>query len=92
MDDEILKILLKRAMGYTYEEIQEEYGVREDGNVVLTKRKINEKYCPPDSAAMKAYLELCGEKSIENYSDEELENERKRLLEELEIKNCQPKG
>ncbi len=83
MDDEILKGLLKRAMGYTYDEVQEEYQAREDGELVLTKRKVMEKYCPPDSSAIKTYMELCAEKDFEEYSDEELEQEKRRLLEQL---------
>lgn len=80
MDEEILSGLLKRAKGYSYKEVQEEYAVKEDGEIALTKRKVTEKYCPPDSSALKTYMELNGDKRIEEYSDEELENERNRLL------------
>ena len=80
MDEEILSGLLKRAKGYSYKEIMEEYSVGDDGEIALTKRKVTEKYCPPDSGALKTYMELNGEKSIGEYTDEELINERKRLL------------
>ena len=83
MDEEILSGLLKRAKGYSYKEVQEEYAVKEDGEIALTKRKVTEKYCPPDSGALKTYMELNGERNIEDYSDEELEAERQRLLAEL---------
>ena len=83
MDEEILSGLLKRAKGYSYKEVQEEYAVKEDGEIALTKRKVTEKYCPPDSGALKTYMELNGERNIEEYSDEELEAERQRLLAEL---------
>ena len=60
--------------------MQEEYSVKEDGEIALTKRKVTEKYCPPDSGALKAYIELNGERKVEDFTDEELERERDRLL------------
>lgn len=83
MDEEILKALLKRAKGYSYNEVQEEFAVKEDGELALVKRKVLEKYCPPDSAALKTYLELNQGASIEDMSDEQLEQEKIRLLNEL---------
>ncbi len=80
MDKELLSGLLKKAKGYSYKEVQEEYSVKEDGEIALTKRKVTEKYCPPDSGALKAYIELNGERKVEDYTDEELERERDRLL------------
>ena len=38
MDDEILKTLLKKATGYSRDEVQEEYAVTPEGELVLTKR------------------------------------------------------
>lgn len=75
-----MKALLKKAIGYTYDEVQEEYSIDENGESVLTKRKIVKKYQPPDSVALKTYLELGLEKSYEDMSDEELEDEKARLL------------
>ena len=72
--------MLKKAKGYSYKEVQEEYSVKEDGEIALTKRKVTEKYCPPDSGALKAYIELNGERKVEDFTDEELERERDRLL------------
>ncbi|MCM1306465.1 MAG: hypothetical protein NC037_01170 [Bacteroides sp.] len=89
MDEEILKGLLKRAKGYSYKEVQEEYAVKDDGEIALTKRKVTEKYCPPDSGALKTYMELNGERSLEEYSDEELEKERRRLLAELKAESSE---
>jgi len=80
MDDELLSGLLKRAKGYSYKEVQEEYAVKEDGEIALTRRKVTKKYCPPDSGALKTYMELNGDRSLAEYSDEELERERLRLL------------
>ncbi len=39
MDEDLIKSLLKRAKGYRYNEVQEEYSVKEDGDFVLTKKK-----------------------------------------------------
>lgn len=83
MDEEILTTLLKKATGYSHDEIQEEYSVKEDGEIVLAKRKITKKYYPPDSAAIKTYLELSSAREFGQYSDEELRKEKKRLLKQL---------
>ncbi len=80
-----MKSLLKRAKGYSYSEVQDEYSVGEDGNPVLVKRKVLEKYCPPDSTALKTYLELNPDPSLSQMSDEELEQEKQRLLDELSL-------
>ena len=95
MDEQIVKALLKKAIGYTYDEVQEEYTVTENGDSILTKKKIVKKYSPPDSVALKTYLELSPEKSYEDMTDEELENEKIRLLNQLkeqENKKKQPKA
>jgi hypothetical protein len=83
MDEAILKTLLKKATGYYNDEIQEEYAVKDDGGLSLTKRKITTKYYPPDSAALKAYLELSTNEDISALTDEQLEAERQRLLKQL---------
>lgn len=86
MDDEILKTLLMKATGYTRDEVQEEYAVSEGGELTLVKRRVTGKYYPPDSAALKTYLELSSDKSAEDMSDDELEAERERLLRELALR------
>ena len=91
MDEELIKALLKKATGYTYDEITEEYVVDETGQAVLNKKKVTTKYCPPDSGALKAYLDLVGEPSIEEMSDEEIQTEKERLLQELATFS-KPKG
>lgn len=83
MDDEILKTLLKKATGYSRDEVQEEYGVTAEGELVLTKRKVTKKYYPPDSTALKTYLEISAGDSRGGLSDEELAAEKDRLLNEL---------
>lgn len=80
MDEDIIKSLLKKATGYTFDEIVEEYSVKEDGGVELTKKKITTKHYPPDGSALKTYLELTGGNDVSKFSDEELEKEKTRLL------------
>lgn len=83
MDEELINALIKRAKGYSFSEVQEEYSVTDSGEIALTKRKVSEKYCPPDAAALKTYMEICKDGEISEMSDEELEREKHRLLCEL---------
>ena len=53
MDEDLIKSLLKRAKGYRYNEVQEEYSVKEDGDFVLTIKQIVKKYSPPEASAPK---------------------------------------
>ena len=79
MDRDLLEALYRKAVGGTVEEVTEEYGREDD----LLKRKVTCKYIPPDVSAYKAYMELAGADEIANMTDEELEKEKARLLEEL---------
>lgn len=92
MDETILKTLLKKATGYYNDEIQEEYAVKDDGGLSLTKRKVTTKYYPPDSVALKTYLELSTDKDVSALTDKELEIERKRLLKQLKEEDREKKG
>ena len=83
MEVELMKSLLKRAKGYRYNEVQEEYSVKEDGEFVLTKKKIVRKYCPPDASALKAYMDIAGEQNAASMSVEELENEKQKLMDKI---------
>lgn len=83
MEEEILKTLLMKATGYTRDEVSEEYSVSDDGGMELVKRKITTKYYPPDNTALKDYLSLCASKDAKEFTDEELEKEKLRLLNEL---------
>ena len=83
METELMKSLLKRAKGYRYNEVQEEYSIKEDGEFVLTKKKIVRKYCPPDASALKAYMDIAGEQNTASMSDEELENEKQKLMDKI---------
>ncbi len=75
-EDKIKNAVLKVALGYSLEEVTEEYGV-EDGELKLVKRRETRKDVPPDLKAVKLLLE---EKDCSELSDEELEAEKKRLL------------
>lgn len=72
------KALMKKALGYDAEEIVEEY-VGEDEGVKLLKRKVTKKNYPPDVSAIKL---LMSEESVplEQMTDEQLEQEKNRLL------------
>lgn len=79
MDDKILDVLYKKALGYKTKEVQEEF-VNDEGKLELIKRKISTKHVPPDINAAKIYLEFKDSNSLEGLSDEELEAERVRIL------------
>ncbi|MDD4839203.1 MAG: hypothetical protein PHE93_00835 [Clostridia bacterium] len=83
MDEEIMKTLLKKATGYTFDEVVEEFIVKEDGVAELAKRKVTTKHYPPDSSALKSYMELSQNNDVCGLTDEELEKEKCRLLEQL---------
>lgn len=88
-DDEsekLAKSLLKKAMGYTVDEIIEEY-VNEENQLKLIKKKVTKKHIPPDISAARALLEKCFNSDFENLkemSDEELNKMKQQIL--LEIK------
>lgn len=90
MEDKVKKAILKRALGYSVKEVQEEFSLADDGGMTLTKRKVTDKYLPPDNSALKTYLELSGVKNVDSYSDEQLQAEKERLVEEL-LKSKQKK-
>lgn len=72
--------LYKKALGYTSEEVVEEY-INQDENLVLSKRKVTSKQVPPDISAVKTLIELIDVKEdLSNMTDEELLIERDKLL------------
>ena len=78
-EEGVKEAILKVALGFSVEEVTEEYGV-EDGELRLVKRKETRKDVPPD---LKAAMLLVGEKDVKSMSDRELEQEKKRLLAQL---------
>lgn len=85
--EDIEDALLKKAVGYSVEEILEEYTVV-DNEIVLSKKKKSIKDYPPDLSAIKLVLEnMDNFNEFSKLSREELIKEKERLLKELkEIK------
>ena len=81
--EDIEEALIKKAVGYSIEEISEEYTVV-DNEMVLSKRKKNIKDYPPDLSAIKLVLEnMDNLNDFSTFSTEELLKEKERLLKEL---------
>lgn len=76
------KALMKKAFGYTFNEVTEEYSTNENGDSVLTKKKVTKKFNPPDVTALKILLEQSQlfDDEISKMTDEQLIAERDRLL------------
>ncbi len=85
--EKLAKSLLKKAMGYTVDEVVEEYASDSEGNdLKLIKKKITKKHIPPDINAARALLERCFDRDINNLrdlSDEELQKMRTEILEQI---------
>ncbi len=77
--DKVKDAVLKVALGYSLEEVTEEYDAR-DGELKLVKRKETRKDVPPDLKAVKFLL---SEDDYSALTDEELQAEKIRLLKEL---------
>lgn len=81
--EKLTKSLFKKAVGYTVDEVVEEYvNGEESENLRLIKRKVTKKHIPPDISAVKALLET-NDDNFDKYramSDEELLKKRDELL------------
>lgn len=91
-NSDVMSTLLKRAMGYTVEEIVEEYAGDERGGELI-KRKVTTKPVPPDITALKTYIELS--KQDDGYAsmtDSELMAEKERLISEFMNEKKKAKG
>lgn len=90
--EEISKPLLKKAQGFSENEVTEEYE-EDEGNLKLKKRKVSTKYFPPDISAAKLLLLLNEQLNVADLSEEELKSLRKKLMDELrEIENKKEEG
>ncbi|MBR4406851.1 MAG: hypothetical protein IKT27_00870 [Clostridia bacterium] len=82
--EDILRSLLKKAVGFEVEEVSEEFARDSlDGSEVLVKRKVNRHYVQPDLNALKTLLSLLNvsfEDSLEGLSLEELLKEKEVLI------------
>ena len=75
--------LINKALGYTTEEIVEEYSLSGD-ELVLQKRKKSTKTYPPDLSALQILLDKEGSyNEYENMTDEELSIEKEKIIKEL---------
>ena len=86
-EKKLKKALIKRALGYDADEVVEEYSCDDEGTPKLSKKKVTKKHYAPDISAMKILIERYGNLSkeeIELMSDEELKEERNRLIRLLE--------
>lgn len=78
--------LISKALGYTTQEVTEEYGFTGD-EFVLQKRKTSTKSYPPDLTALQMLLvKEDGGDELEKLTDEELQKEKIRLLNILKEK------
>ena len=89
-DIETLKALKSCIKGLTTKEIVTEYVLDDEtGKMKIVKQKINEKSLPPNVDLLKLIYPHLIEKKVDydSFSDEELENEKQRLLKELKEKD-----
>lgn len=77
--------LMNKALGYTVQEVVEEYGYSGD-DFVLQKRKTSTKSYPPDLSALQMLLEKENGDEYSGFTDEQLEKEKQKLLKLLKEK------
>lgn len=82
VNENLKSALLKKALGYSVTETVEEYVGSDEGEIKLLKKKVTKKKVPPDVTALKMLLDE-NKIPISDYTDEELEKERQRLIKEL---------
>ena len=80
---DLKEALIKKALGYEQTEVVEEYVSGEEGEIKLTKKKVTKKNVPPDITALKILLEG-QEQPLSEMTDEQLKEEKVRLLKLLE--------
>lgn len=80
-EEKLKKALLKKALGYTADEVVCEYTLDEEGVQKLSKKKVTKKHYAPDISAVKILLENYSNlPDVYSMTDEELLKERERLL------------
>lgn len=81
-EDKIKKALMKKALGYSANEVIEEYVINDEGKETLSKKKVTKKHFSPDISAVKVLLERyykTYEDKVLAMSDEDLQAEQERL-------------
>ncbi|MBR1983068.1 MAG: hypothetical protein IKA12_00070 [Clostridia bacterium] len=86
VNESLKTALLKKALGYSVTETVEEYVGSDEGEIKLLKKKVTKKKVPPDVTALKMLIDE-NKVSVSEYTDEQLEIERQRLLRELTNKS-----
>ena len=81
----IKSALIKKASGYTTDEIVEEYCV-DEGKEIMVKKKITKKYIPADLTAVKMLLDYYKSDSVDysGMSDADLDKEAVKLFKEYQ--------
>lgn len=75
--------LLSKALGYTTQEVTEEYGMSGE-EFVLQKRKTSTKSYPPDLSALQLLLDKESEyNEFEDLTDEELLQEKEKIISQI---------
>jgi hypothetical protein len=75
--------LLKRALGYTAEDVVEEYTVDDNNDCKLCKKKVTKKHISPDISAGKMlleYYENLTTSKYQNMTEEQLKQEKLKLI------------
>lgn len=78
--DKVQNAIYELAKGFKSIELTEEFIVDEEGVLKLQKKRIVTKNLPPD---LEAYKLLYGDTIYDEYTDEQLEKEKERLLKQL---------
>lgn len=84
-DENTLRAIKTLTSGMVIKEITKEFVANEQGDLVLTKKKVNEKMMPPNIDVIKMIYSSTKDNSnvYKDMTDEELMQEKLRLLEEL---------
>ena len=86
-DEQTLKILKQSILGTTTKEVTTEFVLDEETNKMkAVKKKVSEKYLPPNSDVLKIFYQhyFGNDVDYEKLTDDELILEKQRLLKELE--------
>lgn len=78
--------LIKKAIGYTTDEVVEEYVIDDKNCEHLVKKKITRKFVPADLTASKMLLDYLAEKpeTYDNLSEAELDEKAIKLFKEYQ--------
>ncbi len=85
LNEETLEAIKSLARGLVVKEVTKEYSADKDGEMKLVKKKVNSKTLPPNVDVVKMIYTTSFDNSnkYKSMTDEELEQEKIRLLKEL---------